>query len=65
MKTILIAEIGENHYGNWDLCRGMVREIAAGGASFAKFQTYTADQFGTDHPWHGEFRKVEMPLSIR
>ncbi|MFH1571768.1 MAG: N-acetylneuraminate synthase family protein [Gemmatimonadota bacterium] len=64
MKTILIAEIGENHYGNWDLCRGMVREIAAGGASFAKFQTYTADQFGTDHPWHGEFRKVEMPEAV-
>ena len=27
MKTILIAEIGENHYGNWDICRGMMREL--------------------------------------
>lgn len=64
MQTILIAEVGENHYGNWDLCRGMVREIAAGGATFAKFQTYTADQFGRDHPWHAEFRSVEMPVEI-
>ena len=64
MKTLLIAEIGENHYGNWDLCRGMVREVAAGGATHAKFQTYTADQFGADHPWHAEFRRVEMPVSV-
>lgn len=64
MQTILIAEIGENHYGNWDLCRGMVRAVAAGGATFAKFQTYTADQFGADHPWHAEFRRVEMPVGI-
>ena len=33
MKTIVIAEIGENHYGNWDICRAMVAEVAAGGAT--------------------------------
>ena len=49
MNTIIIAEIGENHYGRWDLCRGMVEEAAANGASYAKFQTYTAAQFGADH----------------
>jgi len=64
MKTILIAEIGENHYGNWDICRGMVREAAASGATIVKFQTYTADQFGEDHPWHAEFKKVEMPREV-
>lgn len=64
MRTLLIAEIGENHYGNWDLCRGMVRQVAAGGATCAKFQTYTADQFGSDHPWYDEFRRVEMPESV-
>jgi N,N'-diacetyllegionaminate synthase len=64
VKTVLIAEIGENHYGNWALCRGMVREAAAGGAAWAKFQTYTADQFGRDHPWHAEFAKVEMPEAV-
>ena len=34
----------------------MVREAAANGATLAKFQTYTADQFGKDHRWYGEFR---------
>ena len=26
VQTNLIAKIGETHYGNRDLCRGMVRE---------------------------------------
>jgi len=64
MKTTVIAEIGENHYGNWDLCRGMVKECAVNGATFAKFQTYTADQFGEDHPWYKELKQVEMPEEI-
>ena len=64
MKTILIAEIGENHYGNWDICRGMVAEAAANGATIVKFQTYMAGQFGKDHPWYEEFRKVEMPADV-
>ena len=46
MNTVLIAELGENHYGRWDVCRGMVEEVAANGATVAKFQTYTANQFG-------------------
>ena len=64
MKTTVIAEIGENHYGNWDICRGMVREAAAHGATMVKFQTYTAEQFGTDHPWYAEFKQVEMPPAV-
>lgn len=64
MNTIVIAEIGENHYGQWDVCRGMVEEAAANGASYAKFQTYTAEQFGTDHIWYEEFKKVEMPETV-
>jgi len=64
MKTILIAEIGENHYGNWTLCRAMVEQVAANGATYAKFQTYTAEEFGRDHAWYGEFKKVEMPTSL-
>ncbi len=60
MKTIVMAEIGENHYGRWDICRAMVEEAAVQGATIAKFQTYTADQFGTDHPWYEWFKGVEM-----
>jgi N,N'-diacetyllegionaminate synthase len=64
VKTIIIAEIGENHYGRWDVCRGMVEEVAAAGGTIAKFQTYTADQFGKDHPWHDWFKGVEMPEAV-
>ena len=64
MKTIVIAEIGENHYGRWDVCRGMVEEAAANGATYAKFQTYTAEQFGQDHIWYEEFKKMEMPEEV-
>ncbi len=61
MKTIVIAEVGENHYGRWDVCRGMVEEIARHGATYAKFQTYTADNFGKDHEWYDWFKGVAMP----
>ena len=61
MKTIVIAEVGENHYGRWDVCRGMVEEIARQGATYAKFQTYTADNFGKDHEWYDWFKGVAMP----
>ena len=64
MKTMIIAEIGENHYGRWDVCRGMVEEVANHGADYAKFQTYTAEQFGEDHVWYEEFRKVVMPEEV-
>ena len=64
METILIAEIGENHYGRWDLCRSMVEEAAVNGATYAKFQTYTAEQFGQDHVWYSEFKQVEMPEKV-
>ena len=64
MKTIVIAEMGENHYGNWEICRAMVEQAAAGGATYAKFQTYTAEEFGRDHPWYDEFRRVAMPTSV-
>lgn len=64
MNTIVIAEIGENHYGRWDVCRGMVEEVAMHGATYAKFQTYTAEQFGEDHIWYEEFKKVVMPEAV-
>jgi sialic acid synthase SpsE len=64
MNTIVIAEIGENHYGRWDICRGLVKEAAANGATFAKFQAYTADQFGPNHPLYEWFKSVEMPQHL-
>ena len=64
MNCIVIAEIGENHYGNWTLCRALVEQAAAHGATYAKFQTYSADEFGRDHAWYDEFKKVQMPVDV-
>ncbi len=64
MKTKVIAEVGENHYGRWDIAKGMVREAAQNGATYAKFQTYTADQFGKDHRWYKDFKGVEVPETV-
>ncbi len=60
MNTKLIVEIGENHLGNWQLAKGLVREAAKAGGTYAKFQTYTADQFGKDHRWYEDFTKVQV-----
>ena len=64
MKTILISEIGENHYGRWDVCRGLVEESAANGATIAKFQTYTGEQWGKEHEFYEWFNGVSMPIDV-
>lgn len=64
MKTIVISEIGENHYGRWDICRGLVHESAVNGATIAKLQTYSGDQFGASHPAYEWFKGVSVPESI-
>ncbi len=38
----IIAEIGQNHNGDMDLARRLIREVKAAGASVAKFQVYSA-----------------------
>jgi sialic acid synthase SpsE len=38
----IIAEIGQNHNGDMDLARSLIREAKAAGASVAKFQVYEA-----------------------
>ena len=63
-RTKLIVEIGENHLGNWNLAKGLVREAARAGGTYAKFQTYTAEQFGRDHRWYEDFKVVELPESM-
>ena len=64
MKTIVIAEIGENHFGQWDLCKGLTTEAARRGAAIAKFQTYKADQVPPDHPEREWFELVAMPEGV-
>lgn len=41
--TIIIAEIGVNHEGSLDLACRMIREAAAAGCDYAKFQTFKSE----------------------
>jgi N-acetylneuraminate synthase len=43
----VIAEIGVNHEGNFELAKRLIRECQEGGADCAKFQTYKADKLAS------------------
>ena len=41
-KIIIVAEIGGNHNGDFEIAKRMIHEAAAHGADIVKFQTYNA-----------------------
>ena len=59
-ETIIIAEIGENHIGDWDLARGMVAAAAEAGADLVKFQSYLGAEVADDDPEKEWFTKIEL-----
>ena len=44
MHTIIIAEAGVNHNGNFELAKKLVSAAAKAGADYVKFQTFKADK---------------------
>jgi sialic acid synthase SpsE len=60
-KTIIIAEIGENHIGDWDLARKMVIAAAEAGADMVKFQSYLGSEVRDNDPEKEWFTKVQLP----
>lgn len=62
--TTVIAEIGENHTGDWDLAREMIDEAADAGADIVKFQSYFGEMVAEDDPEREWFGKVELPDEI-
>lgn len=60
-RTLVIAEIGENHVGDWDRAREMVRQAAAAGADIVKFQSYRGADVAPDDPEKEWFGQVELP----
>ena len=60
-KTKIIAEIGENHHGAWDIALKMVEEAAAFGADIVKFQSYLPSGFSPDNPEYEWFCRVSLP----
>lgn len=59
-RTIIIAEIGENHLGDMARARKMVEEAARAGADIAKFQSYLGSDVAPDDPEREWFTKVQL-----
>lgn len=59
-RTLVIAEIGENHTGDWDRARDMVIAAAEAGADIVKFQSYRGADVADDDPEKEWFTKVEV-----
>lgn len=59
-KIIIIAEIGENHLGDMELAKKMIRQAASAGADIVKFQSYFGKDFRDDDPEKEWFGKVEL-----
>lgn len=63
-ETTVIAEIGENHTGDWDLAKEMIDEAAAAGADVVKFQSYFGEMVAEDDPEREWFGEVEVPDDV-
>ena len=59
-RTIIIVEIGENHLGDVELAKEMVKEAAASGADIIKFQSYNSETFKKDDPEYDWFNRVSL-----
>jgi len=59
-QTIVIAEIGENHIGNMELAKKMIKEAAKAGADIVKFQSYLSDEVKDTDPEKEWFSKVQL-----
>lgn len=60
-KTKIIAEIGENHAGDWNLARRMLVEAARAGADIVKYQSYRGRDVAEQDPEREWFTKMELP----
>ncbi len=59
-KTTIIAEIGENHIGDWDLAKRMIVAAAEAGANLVKFQSYLGTEVADNDPEKEWFTKVQL-----
>lgn len=58
----IIAEIGQNHNGDMELAKKLIRSAKNNGADAAKFQVFDADKtFGkANNPWYEYNRKTQL-----
>ena len=66
-KTFIIAEIGNNHEGNYQLAKKMINLVSKSGADAVKFQTYKTSFFinKNDKKRFKKLKKFEFALSSK
>jgi N,N'-diacetyllegionaminate synthase len=63
-KVKVIAEIGENHVGDWKKAKLMIEQAARAGADIIKFQSYRGEDVVNADPEKDWFTQVEVPNVI-
>ncbi len=58
MKTLIIAEAGVNHNGNFEIAKQLVDKAAEAGADIVKFQTCKAENVISRYADKAEYQKV-------
>ena len=59
-KTTIIAEIGENHLGNMNIAKNLIKKAAEAGADYVKCQSYLPETFRKKDPEYEWFKKVSL-----
>jgi sialic acid synthase SpsE len=59
-KTIIIAEIGENHIGDMDIAKSLISKAKDAGADYVKFQSYRLENFNPKDEEYEWFKKVSL-----
>lgn len=60
-KTFIIAEIGNNHEGNFNNAKKLIKAAANAGVDAVKFQTFITNDFvSLDHPSFQRLKKFEL-----
>ena len=60
-KVFIIAEIGNNHEGNFNTAKKLIKAAASAGVDAVKFQTFITDDFvSLDHPSYERLKKFEF-----
>lgn len=62
--ALVIAEAGENHCGDWEMARELVRVAARSGCDYVKFQLYDANSTASDDVERDWFFRVQVPNKI-
>lgn len=60
VRIEIIAEIGENHLGNWAMAARMIELAAQAGADYCKFQSYRGTDVALGDPERDWFHQVEV-----